>query len=242
MEDPASLRVALVGCHGVFGVTNFWEAFEKERDQGKNLIDAVKAAGAEHFVFSSLPHAARMSGGELKVPHFDIKAELADYASNLQLPMTQVHVAFYYENFLSYFPPRKQEDGTYSFGFPQGDTNLSGVCVSDMGGVVAQLFADQDRFLGRTVGIVGDDMPAAEYAQVLSQVLGKTVVYHHVPRDVFAGFGFPGADDLANMFEFNRRYILSRQADMEESKRLYPGMQSFRAWAEANRSALEGVL
>lgn len=242
LDDPASLRAALEGCYGVFGVTNFWEAFDKELDLGKNLIDAVAAAKIQHFVFSSLPHAYKMSGGELKVPHFDIKAKLAEYAVKTGLPMTQVHVAFYYENFLSFFPPRKQEDGTYTFGFPQGDTNLSGVCVADMGGVVAPIFADRERFLGRTLGIVGEDTPPANYAKTLSKVLHKSVVYHHIPREVFAGFGFPGADDLANMFDFNRRYILSRQADLEESKRLNPAMQSFASWAEANRKALEGVL
>jgi len=242
MDDAASLRAAMEGCYGVFGVTNFWEAFEKEYGQGKNLMDAVAGSGVEHFVFSSLPHAEAMSAGELKVPHFDLKAKLAAYGMKLELPMTQVQVAFYYENFLNYFTLQKQADGTYSFAFPQGDTNLSGVSVADVGGVVAQVFAGKEPFLGRTVGIVGEDMPAAEYARVLSKVLGKTVVYHHVPRDVFAGFGFPGADDLANMFDFNRRYILSRQADMEESRRLYPGVQRFQTWAEANRSALEGVL
>lgn len=242
LDDPGSLRAALDGCYGVFGVTNFWEAFDKELDLGKNLIDAVAAANIQHFVFSSLPHAYTMSSGELKVPHFDIKAKLAEYAVKCGIPMTQVHVAFYYENFLSFFPPRKQEDGTYSFGFPQGDTNLSAVSVAEIGGVIAQVFADRERFLGRTVGIVGEDTPPANYAKILSKVLHKPIAYHHIPREVFAGFGFPGADDLANMFDFNRRYILSRQADLDESKRLYPALQSFAAWAEANRKALEGVL
>ncbi|MBL8173619.1 MAG: NmrA/HSCARG family protein [Bryobacterales bacterium] len=242
MADASSLRAAMEGCQGVFGVTNFWEAFEKEYELGKNLMDAVSACGIAHFVFSSLPHAYAMSGGELKVPHFDIKAKLADYGVKLRLAMTQVQVAFYYENFLSYFPPRQQQDGSYGFGFPQGETNLAGVSVADVGGVVASVFADRERFLDRTVGIVGEDMPAAEYARALSKVLHRTVVYQHIPREVFAGFGFPGADDLANMFDFNRRFILSRQADMEESRRLFPGMQRFASWAEANRKAIEGVL
>lgn len=242
MEDAGSLRAALDGCYGAFGVTNFWEVFEKEHDLGKNLMDAVASSTVEHFIFSSLPHVDAITGGELKVPHFDIKAKLAEYGVKLGIPMTQVHVAFYFENFLSFFPPRKQEDGTYSFGFPQGETNLSGVSVADVGGVVAQLFADCERFLGRTVGIVGEDAPPDQYAKTLSHVLHKPVVYHHVPREVFAGFGFPGADDLANMFDFNRRYQLSRQADQDESKRLYPGMQTFAAWAEAHRKELEGVL
>lgn len=242
LEDVASLRAALDGCYGVFGVTNFWEVFQREYELGKNLIDAISGSNVQHFIFSSLPHVFQMTSGELKVPHFDMKGRLAEYASKLGLPMTQVQAAFYYENFLSFLPPKRQEDGTYLFGFPQGETNLAGASVADMGGVVAALFADKEKHLGRTVGVVGEDAPPAQYAQTLSKVLGKTVIYQHVPRETFAALGFPGAGDLANMFDFNRRFILSRQADLEESKRLYPGMQTFAAWAEAQRAALEGVL
>lgn len=74
LENPASLRAALEGCYGVFGVTNFWEHFGKEYAQGVNLVDAVKASGVEHFVFSTLPSTKRISSGTHEVPHFDIKA------------------------------------------------------------------------------------------------------------------------------------------------------------------------
>src|SRR6478735_7343876 len=42
LDDTASLIRAMRGCYGVFGVTNFWEHFDREYQQGKNLIDAVK--------------------------------------------------------------------------------------------------------------------------------------------------------------------------------------------------------
>ncbi len=242
LEDPASLHTALKGCYGVFGVTNFWEHFDGEYQQGINLADAVAASDVEHFVFSTLPHVKKLTDGELDVPHFDIKGRLEAYARNLNLPATFVHVAFFYDNFLTFFPPQKGDDGTFGFGFPQGDTPLAGVAAEDIGGVVASVFEQPDVFMGETVGIVGDDLPGATYADTMTHVLGKQVVYTHVPREVFASFGFPGADDLADMFDYNRRFISSREKDLKESRTLYPNMQRFDSWLERHREDFQHLL
>ena len=74
LDDMASLRKALEGVYGVFGVTNFWEHFSKEETQGRNLVTAVAAADVKHFVFSTLPPIAKATNGALKSPHFDLKA------------------------------------------------------------------------------------------------------------------------------------------------------------------------
>lgn len=235
LADAGSLRTALEGCWGVFGVTNYWEHFAKEYQHGKNLIDAVKGASVEHFVLSTLPHVKKATNGALESPHFDLKAELEDYARRVRPGSTFVHVAFYYDNFLTFFPPKDQGDGRFGFGFPQGDTPLAGVAAEDVGGVVAAIFARPEQYRDRTVGIVGDDLPPAKYAEIMTRVLAKKVVYTHIPKDVFAGFGFPGADDLANMFEFNRLYIPNRTADLAESRSLYPAMQPFETWMKAHK-------
>lgn len=242
LDDRASLRRALAGCYGVFGVTDFWEHFEREADHGRNLVNAVAGSEVEHLVFSSLPHVAEITAGALSVPHFDQKAETAEYARDLDLPMTAVEVAFYYENFLGGLAPRPRPDGALGFGFPQGETRLAAVAVEDAGGVVAAIFERPEEFLGRTVGVVGDDRPPAGYAETLGRVLGRPVVYEHVPREVYAGFGFPGAEELAAMFEFNRTRIPSRQADLDESRALWPAIQDFDAWAERNRARLEAAV
>lgn len=242
LDDIASLRAALAGCYGVFGVTNYWEHFEREYEQGKNLIDAVADSGAQHFVLSTLPYAKKISNGALEVPHFDMKGMLEEYARDRIPGTTFVHVAYYFENFLAWFAPRRQPDGTYAFGFPQGDTPLAGVAVEDVGGVVAVLFEHPEKYKARTVGIVGDDLPPRAYAEAMTRALGEKVVYDYVPREVFAAFGFPGAEDLANMFEFNRLYILSRRADLEESCALYPQMQGFETWLNAHRDRFRGAL
>jgi len=236
LDDIESLKAAMDGCHGVFGVTNFWEHFGKEYQQGKNLIDAVAASNVEHFVFSTLPNANKISNGELSVPHFDIKPQLEEYSRGLYLGATFLHVAFYFENFLSYFLPQEQKDGTFAFGFPQGDTPLAGLAIEDLGGVVTAIFDRPTEFRDKVVGVVGDDLPPKTYAEIMTRVLCKKVVYTPIPRDVYASFGFPGAEELADMFEFNRLYIPNRKADLIESRSLYPKIQTFESWLRSNKN------
>lgn len=238
LADRASLRRALAGCWGVFGVTNFWEHFAREFDHGKNLIDAA-AASAGFLVLSTLPSVERISRGELRVPHFDLKARMEQYARGIGLPAAFVHVAFYYENFLTFFPPKPQPDGSIVFGFPQGDTPLAGVAVEDTGGVVSAIFSRAPEFRERTVGIVGDERTPAEYAEIMGRILDCRMVYRHTPKEEFAQLGFPGARELADMFDFYRRFQGSRRADIEECRQLYPAIQTFEQWVSRRRERFE---
>lgn len=223
------------GCYGVFGVTNFWEHFDGEYNQGKNLIDAVQKSGIQHFVMSTLPNYLALSQGELAVPHCDLKAALQEYAKGLGLPVTFIHAAFYYENFLNFFPLQQTEDGVFEFGFPQGDTKLAMYSVEDTGGVVATIFDHLAEYIGRVVGLVGENRTCAEYAATMTKVFGVPVRYNYIPREIYAGFGFPGAEEIANMFEVQRLYISNRQIDLIESYGLNPAMQPFEKWLVDNR-------
>ena len=235
LTDVASLEAAMQGCYGVFGVTNFWEHFDKESEHGKNLIDTVVKCGVDHFIYSSLRSAIKESNGELPVPHLDIKAELEDYARSVKPDTSFVHVAFYYENFLSFFPPQKGADGNFYFGFPQGDTKLAAVSVDDMGGIVRAMFNQPEVYKSKTVGIVGEDSTCTSYAADMTAVLDKSIYYNYIPQQQFASFGFPGAEELANMFEFNRRFIPERAADVQISKSLNPSIRSFKEWLQQSK-------
>src|SRR5262245_39774077 len=206
LDDPASLRRAVQGCKGTFGVTNFWEAYFREYDQGVNLIDAAAEAGIEHLVLSTLPSAKSISEGAFDLPHFETKARMEEYARKRGVPFTFVHVAFYFENFMRYFPPQKQEHGEFGFGFPLADTPLGALAVEDTGGVVTAIFEQRSEFLGKTVEIVGDQIPAAQFAEIMSRVLKSSVTYTHIPRETYAAMGFLGARELADMFEFLRLF------------------------------------
>ena len=242
LSNPASLRAALRGCDGAFGVTNYWETVEREYDHGRNFVDALRATGIQHAVISTLPHAKMLSGGRLAVPHLDTKGHIEEYARGSNLPATYVHVAFYYENFLKHFPPRRQANGTYVFGFPQGTTPLAAVAAEDVGGVVAAIFAESFWYRDKVVGIVGDDLRCDEYAESMHRVLGRSFAYRYVAHDAFAALDFPGARDLADMFEFNRCYVPNRRVDLSKSRELYPEIRPFERWLRGHVPAFERAL
>ena len=242
LNDPASIRSAVQGCKGAFGVTNFWEAYFREYDQGVNLINAAAETGVGHLVLSTLPSSRKISRGTIDLPHFETKARMEDHAQLRNVPFTFVHVAFYYENFLNYFPPQRQPDGSYSFGFPLGDACLGAVAAEEIGGVVARIFANRAEFVNTTVEIIGDEMPAQEYAQIMSRVLKRKITYSHVPRETYAAMGFPGARELADMFEFLRVYTPSRRAHITQCRQLFADMQPFESWLEKSVQKFTGLL
>jgi uncharacterized protein YbjT (DUF2867 family) len=242
LSDPASLRAALRGCDGAFVVTNYWEHFEREFDLGRNFVDALAASDVQHTVISTLPHAKLLTGGRLSVPHLDTKGRIEEYARGASVSATYVHVAFYYENFLTHFPPRRQPNGTYVFGFPQGTTPLAAVAAEDVGGVVAAIFAESFWYRDKVVGVVGDDLRCDDYAEVMHRVLGHPFAYRYVTHDAFAALGFPGAHDLANMFEFNRQYVPNRRVDLAKSRQLYPQIRTFERWLQTHTPAFERAL
>jgi uncharacterized protein YbjT (DUF2867 family) len=116
------------------------------------------------------------------------------------------------------------------------------VAVEDVGGVVATIFERRAEFLGRSLYVVGDDRPPADYAAAMARATGKPVTYEHVPREVYASLGFPGAEDLANMFEFYRTRVPNREADLVRSRELYPEIQDFDRWIAKHGERLAASL
>jgi uncharacterized protein YbjT (DUF2867 family) len=242
LDDVASIEAALDGVYGVFGVTNFWEHFAKEAEQGRNLVSAVAKANVQHLVLSTLPPIEKATNGALRSPHFDIKAEYEEYARSLGIPSTFIHVPFYYDNFLAFFPPRPAGDGTYQFGFPQGDTPLAAMAVEDVGRIVARVFEQPERYLGQVLRLAGDEIPPQQYAETMSRHTGADIRYAYIPRETFAAFGFPGAEDLADMFEFYRLHIPSRKKEIEEWRAVVPELQTFDTWMAKNADGLKKAL
>jgi hypothetical protein len=77
-------------------------------------------------------------------------------------------------------------------------------------------------------------------AVALSKSLGQEISYNAVPFDVYRDFGFPGAADLGNMFQFNHDfeeyYCSARSLDVTRS--LNPTLQTFAAWLADNGSRI----
>ena len=249
LDDVESLERAFRGCHGAFCVTNFWEHFspEKETAQATNLAEAAKRAGIRHAVWSTFEDTRervpldddRMPTlqGRYKVPHFDGKAAADREFRDRGVPTTFLLTSFYWDNAIGFGTgPKRGPDGTLAITMPMGDRALPGIAAEDIGKAALGIFKAGEEYVGRTVGVAGEHLTGAEMAAAFSRALGQEVRYQDVPPEVYRGFGFPGADDMGNMFQYKRDFNDEYRAarSVEETRRLNPALQSFDKWLERN--------
>ncbi|KAF9437923.1 hypothetical protein BGZ76_010553 [Entomortierella beljakovae] len=209
MDDIESLKKALQGTHTVFGVTNsVYDGNLKEREyaQGKAMADAAVAKGAQYFIFSTLPHAGRISNGKYtKVLHFDGKAEVEDYIRTLPIKSAFFAPCFFMQNFCSIMAPQRTEDGTYVISnivSPQTELPLINI-IGDGGKYIGAILAEPEKFEGKVLTAATEIKTFEEVAQVISKATGKTVKYSQIPESVYRGFLPPSmADELIDMLLF----------------------------------------
>jgi len=219
VDDVESLKRAFTGAYGAFCVTFFWEHFspEKEFAQAKAMATAAKVDGLEHVIWSTFEDTrkwvplsdSRMPTlmGKYKVPHFDAKGDANQVFTELAVPTTFLLTSFYWENLIDFgMGPKKGPDGKLAITMPMGDKKLPGIAAEDIGKCAYGIFKKNREFIGKTIGIAGEHLTGAQMAEALTKALGQEVGYNDVPPEVYRGFGFPGADDLGNMFQFNRDF------------------------------------
>ena len=86
-----------------------------------------------------------------------------------------------------------------------GDKRLPAIAAEDIGKIAYGVFKRPD-LIGQTVVGHGRGLTGAQMAEKLSKALGETVTYNDVDPDVYRSFGFPGADEIGNMFQFKRDF------------------------------------
>ena len=182
------------------------------------------------MVFSGLENVKDIIG--VRCPHFDAKGVIEKYLDEIGVPNTSVRYSCYFDNFAAAFQYQKQDDGSYVLTFPM-DGPMDGIAVADGGAVVAAVFTNPQEFIGKKFGLSSQKLTMDEYLATISKVTGKTVKYNYVPPDVFGKFPFPGADDMAAMFDFYSRG--NPQRSIEITHRYNPNVQSFEEWATKNK-------
>jgi uncharacterized protein YbjT (DUF2867 family) len=253
IDDEASLRKAFAGAYGAYCVTFFWAHFspEKEQQGAKNMANAAKAAGVQHAIWSTFEDTRKFIPlsdnrmptlqGKYKVPHFDSKGESDQFFSSAGVPTTFLLTTFYWDNMYMFgMGPKKGDDGNYSITFPMGNHRMSGIAAEDIGGCAYGIFRKGKELVGKTVGIAGEHLTGTQMAEKLSKGLGIKCTYNAVTPDVYRSFGFPGADDLGNMFQFyadfEDDFVGARSLDFARS--LNPKLQNFDQWLAKNKSKL----
>jgi uncharacterized protein YbjT (DUF2867 family) len=252
-DDPAGLDKAFAGAYGAYCVTNFWEHFSPAREiaQATNIARATKKANLQHVIWSTLEDTRKSIPlddtrlptlqGEYKVPHFDSKGSVDHVFANEGAPTTYLLAAFYWDNFIHFgMGPRKNEHGGVTLAMPLGGVKLPGIWAGDIGRCAYGIFRRGTSTVGQRVGVSGENLSGAEMAAKMGKVLGAEITFFDVPFDFYRGLGFPGAEDLGNMFQFQailgETFLASR--DPKLSRELNPQLLDFDGWLAANKASL----
>jgi uncharacterized protein YbjT (DUF2867 family) len=253
VDDPRSLQKAFDGAHGAYCVTFFWEHFspDKEKTHARAMAEAAQTAGVAHVIWSTLEDTRqwvplednRMPTlmGKYKVPHFDGKGEANAIFTGLGLPVTLLNTSFYWDNLIHFgMGPQKGPDGKLAITMPMADKRLPGIAAEDIGKCAYGIFKRGQEFIGRTVGIAGEFLTGAQMATALTRALGRPVRYNPIEPEVFRGLGFPGAEDLGNMFQFKRDFesVFCGARSIDLSRSLNPALQTFEAWLDRNKEQI----
>lgn len=253
LANPETIFKAMEGAYGAFCVTFFWAHFspEQEAAEAKCMADAAKAAGVQHLIWSTLEDTRilvplddnRMPTlmEKFKVPHFDSKGDSNHFFTDAGVPTTFLLTTFYWDN-LIYFGmgPKRGEDGVLAITFPMADKKLSGISAEDIGKCAYGIFKKGASQIGKTVGIAGEHITCADMAKALTKALGEEVRYNSVTPAMFRSFGFPGAEDLGNMFQYYQEFETEFTAarDIDNARALNPELLSFDMWLAENAKKL----
>jgi uncharacterized protein YbjT (DUF2867 family) len=253
VDDAESLRRAFDGAYGAYCVTFFWNHFSPttELAQARAMAEAARDAGVKHVIWSTLEDTRKWVPlsddrmptlmGQYKVPHFDAKGEADQIFTDLGVPTTFLVTSFYWDNFIGFgMGPARGADGKLAITLPIGDAKLPGIAAEDIGRSAYGIFKKGPELIGKRVGIAGEHLSGAEMASAFSNLLGEEVRYNAVEPSVYRSFGFPGADDLGNMFQFKRDFEddFRGARPVDETRALNPKLQSFSEWLNANRERI----
>ena len=253
LDSPGSLKKAFAGAYGVFCLTNFWEHFspEKELAQAISQAQAAKDTGVQHVIWSTLEdtrkwvplsdHRMPTLMGTYKVPHFDSKGEADAEFTKRGVPTTFLLTSFYWDNLIHFgMGPKKGPDGALAFTLPMDDKKLPGIAAEDIGACALGIFKKGREYIGKTVGIAGEHLTGQQMAAALAKALGHTVRYHAVTPEMYRRLGFPGAEDLGNMFQFNCDFesVFCGARTIDVARSLNPALQTFDQWLSRNKSRI----
>ena len=212
-DNPASLRRAMSGVHGVFAVTDFWEhGFDREIAHGKQLVNAAVKSGVQHFVFTSVAGANQAPN----LAHFDSKARIEAYLMNSKLAYTILRPVEFLDN-ISYM---RSEIESGIFADPRSiDSSHQWIAARDIGFFAGEAFDHPDTWLGVTQDIAGIDMTLEQFVATLTRVTGFDLRYVQTDWGEFEAANGPEMTEMLHWFDET-----GYSADVEGLRARYPGL------------------
>ncbi|QGQ99312.1 NmrA/HSCARG family protein [Paenibacillus psychroresistens] len=254
LDDAESLQKAFKDAYGAFCVTFFWNHFspEKEINHAKLMAEAAKQADVKHVIWSTLEDTRKWIPlsddrmptlmGNYKVPHVDSKGEGDRFFIDAGVPTTFLLTSFFWDNMIHFgMGPKRGEDGTLAITLPMGDSKLAGIAAEDIGKCAYGIFkGGPDKYAGKFIGIAGDFLTGIEIADLLSKTYGETVRYNKLAPEIYRSFGFPGAEDLGNMFQYFAEFdqVFTGARDLDVSRQLNASLQTLGEWLAQNKDRI----
>jgi uncharacterized protein YbjT (DUF2867 family) len=224
MENPESLGPAFAGAYGVYSVqTPYVDGPQAEIRQGRNVAEAAKAAGVQHFVYGSAGTGTKGTG----VPSWETKLVIQDHIQALGLPLTVLRpVAF-----MELMTDKKFYPAISTWNVMPALMGASRVVLwlstEDLGAIVVQVFARPDEFTGQDIHLASDRQTIDQCRGIYRKVTGKNPPRIPLPALLFARFGFVGKD-LSIMW----RWLRTSPFDLDVSQTLsiHPGAMNVETW------------
>ncbi len=174
LTDRPALDRALQGVTSVFVVTGH---NPNMLEQQTNVLEAALAAGVQHFVrvsgsrFFLIPDSPSIIGRS----HYAIE----DGLRRSGIKWVVLRPGFFMQNILGQAASIKN-DSKIVLPFP-GELPLAFVDVRDTGALGARILLDPEPHIGKVYEFTGAKSSFAEFADVLSQTLGRKITYVGVP-------------------------------------------------------------
>jgi len=250
INNPESLKSALEGCQYAYLVTDFWQhcSGEKEKQQVRNFIEVAKTLNTfKHIVWSTIADSRKMIKpgelpfieGNMYLPHWDGKGESDQYFLDAGLPTSFMRAGPYYENFLVFMKPTKDEsDGKFQFSMPvfdNKDTVLPMISVLDIGKAAYRMIKAGDKYIGKTIALCTMKSTYPEMIGNIAKITGANVKFNPIPKAIYLANG--GSQMIVNIFEFmtnHEKEVLAIWED-EATKELIPDRVPFDTWLEQNK-------
>ncbi len=222
LNERASLDAALKGVYGVFSVQDFWEhGHDAEVRQGKLLVDAAKAGGVKHFIYSSVACADERTG----LSHFESKQRIEQHLRASGLPFTILRPVWFMENFE--IPKARRQIFRGRLVSPlRREKPLQMVAVADIAVFALMALRHPEEYVGQTLEIAGDELTMPQAAEVLSWVIGHSVRYHKTPRWLAR---FSMSEEILKMYDWLG--VRGYHVDIKALHARHPQLLTLEEWA-----------
>ncbi|MCK6621640.1 MAG: SDR family oxidoreductase [Calditrichaceae bacterium] len=241
LRDPASLAKACAGAEKVLAAAHAFlgrgnNIPEKVDWAGnRHLIDAAKAAGVKHFVFTS----ALGAGADHPVDFFRIKYQVEEYLRNSGLSYTILRPAPFMEMWAELIGKPVVTGGKATI-FGRGKTPVNFVSVEDLARF-AKIALEDPTASGQIISIGGpENLTVEQVVEIFERVCGRRAKKSHVPlplmrvmrlltrplnpalsRQIAMGIFMDTADQAFDMSDTLKRYPLELTRLEEVVRRRY---------------------